>query len=345
MATRRRHAAQDVHAVADLAPGFDGAAFGHRVADDDVEVAFGRADLLLDGDVRYERAALFTHVEGRAGVHARAQRPVCVGHLDLDLEGARRGVEGRIDERDLPGERPVGEDVHAQVDGHADPHGRVVLFGDVDHDLQRVDLHDVQDRLSGEQVPGLGVARRDHARQRRAVLDVAPEVGDHLALHVELGPRLLDLLRRDAARLVDGQQAVVVVLDRAQLHELLRVLRRVERHEQVALAHGVAHVDQDAVDVHARGCRRDVVLAEGLDLRGEDLRQVYGVRLGRRAAGQYPHVGLRIGRGAVPAAGRKGGGGSNDRNQDSVHSVYVRLRVCGYSSRPMRRSYSALAER
>ncbi len=52
-------------------------------------------------------------------------------------------------------------------------------------------------------------------------------------------------------------------LDGLQLHELLRVLRRVERHDQLTLAHLIPHVDQNPVDMHARGRRRNVVLPVG----------------------------------------------------------------------------------
>ena len=58
------------------------------------------------------------------------------------------------------------------------------------------------------------------------------EVGDHLALHVQLGLGLLDSLGRNASGLVDRQQAVVVVLDGLQLHQLL-VLRGIERHDEL----------------------------------------------------------------------------------------------------------------
>ena len=73
----------------------------------------------------------------------------------------------------------------------------------------------------------------------------------HLALHVEGRLGLIDLLGGDAAGIEDRLQAVIVVLDGLELHQRLVVLRRVERHEHLTLLYAVAHVDADAVDVHA----------------------------------------------------------------------------------------------
>ena len=53
-------------------------------------------------------------------------------------------------------------------------------------------------------------------------------------LAAELAPKTttkITTAQVDAARLIDRQQAVVVVLERAQLHHLLVILRGVEREE------------------------------------------------------------------------------------------------------------------
>ena len=249
------------------------------------------------------------HVEDRAGVHTRAQRAPGIGHLHLDLERAGRGVERRIDQRNGTRKGLVGEDVHLQLDGHPDLHVGEILLGNIGDDLQRVDLHDVQDGLRREEVARLVVARRDHACDGRTHLDVLLEVGDHLALHVQLRLGLLDLLRRDTAGLIDGQQAVVIVLDGLQLHELLGVLRRVERHDELPLVHGVAHLDQDAVDVHARSRRSDVVLPEGLDLRSELLGKLHGGGLRRFGFGQHTVVLLHVACPVFAFAAGEGGRG------------------------------------
>ena len=145
----------------------------------------------------------------------------------------------------------------------------------------------MQDRLLGEQVARLVVAGRHDARNRRTHLDVLLQVGHHLALDVQLGLGLLDLLGRDTAGFVDGQQAVVVVLDGLQLHQLLGVLRGVERDDQLALAHRIAHLDIDFVDVHARSRRSDIVFLIGFDLGGELFGETHRGRRGPGGFGQH----------------------------------------------------------
>ena len=139
-------------------------------------------------------------------------------------------------------------------------------------------------------------------------LDILLEVGDHFALHVELGLGLLDLLGRDSPRLVDRKQAVVVVLDGLQLHELLGVLRGVERHDQLTLTHGIAHLDQNPVDMHARRRGRDVVLLVRFDFGGELLGKLHRSGDGRLGFGQHTGLLLDVGGFFARAAGEGCGG-------------------------------------
>ena len=180
----------------------------------------------------------------------------------------------------------------------------------------------MQDRLLGDQVAGLVVASRDDARNGRTHLDVLLEVGDHLALHVQLGLGLLDLLGRNASGLVDRQQAVVVVLDGLQLHQLLGVLRGIERHDELPLAHRIAHLDVNPVDVHARSRRSDVVLLVRLDLGSEDLRKLHRSLFGNGAFGQHAFVFRNGGHAFLTrAAGERDGGDA--QNHDFFHTFFI----------------------
>ena len=171
-------------------------------------------------------------------------------------------------------------------------------------------------------VAGLVVAGRDDARNGRTHLDVLLEVGDHLALHVQLGLGLLDLLGRNASGLVDRQQAVVVVLDGLQLHQLLGVLRGIERHDELPLAHRIAHLDVNPVDVHARSRRSDVVLLVRLDLGGEDLRKLHRSLFGNGAFGQHAFVFRNGGHAFLTrAAGERDGGDA--QNHDFFHTFFI----------------------
>ena len=139
-------------------------------------------------------------------------------------------------------------------------------------------------------------------------LDILLEVGDHFALHVELGLGLLDLLGRDSPRLVDRKQAVVVVLDGLQLHQLLGVLRGIERHDELPLAHRIAHLDVNPVDVHARSRRSDVVLLVRFDFGGELLGKLHRSGDGRLGFGQHTGLLLDVGGFFARAAGEGCGG-------------------------------------
>ena len=214
---------------------------------------------------------LVAHVEGRTGEHARTQLLVAVGNGHLDGEGTRRSVERRIDQRHLAREHFAGKNIGADLDRHPQLHGGIILLLNVGDDLQRIDLHDVQHRRPREQVARFVVARRHDARNGRTHLDVLFQVVEHLLLHVERSLGLFELLRRDAAGLIDRNQPVVVVERSLVLQPLLVVLRRIERHEQLPRLHARTHVDQNPVDMHARNRRGNIVLLIRLDLGGIDL--------------------------------------------------------------------------
>ncbi len=232
-----------------------------------------------------ERVALrLLALEPDLRVHARQERAVGVGQLDLGQHRARRRVERLGEARDPPLEHPARELVEGDQRGVPQPHKRRVRLGGVDVDAEPVDPGQDQHRRRRRGRAGGGrrhekarvVVARDHdARERRPELLVADHDPGPLEVglgHQELRLRLVGNLLGDGV--VPDEVLVAVVRD---LGDVVIGLRRavvllglgvLEDAEQLARLHPVPLVDMELPQV-AGDLGVDRRLEVGADVAGQ----------------------------------------------------------------------------
>jgi hypothetical protein len=112
------------------------------------DVALARRD--PHGVDRYHRRhGMDRFADEAAAVHTRAQLARFVVELDLGLERAGQGIEGRRHAHDLAGEVPAGQGVELDPRVHADRDSHGIGFRERQEHTQPVHAHHGRDGAAG----------------------------------------------------------------------------------------------------------------------------------------------------------------------------------------------------